>query len=53
MAAGQWATGRLIADGGGGDGQREGSARENKTARGVRSALKRLMSDGYGLGRRT
>eukprot|EP00267_Zea_mays_P029953 XP_008661129.1 glycine-rich protein DOT1-like [Zea mays] len=38
----------------GGDGlTAEWSARENETARGVGSALKHLMSDGYGLGRRT
>ena len=47
------ATARLIADGGDDDGQRKWSARENETARGVGSALKHLMSDGYGLGRRT
>jgi hypothetical protein len=40
-------------DGGDRDGQRERSARENETARGAGSALKLLISDGYGRGRRT
>jgi hypothetical protein len=47
-AVGQWAAGRrLVADGGGGEGQRENGARENETARGARSTLKHLISDGY------
>jgi hypothetical protein len=33
--------------------ERKWSARENETARGAGSALKHLISDGYGLGRRT